>query len=255
MPIFAHTFTKQQVGTMNKYTDIFIDFDDTLYNTRGNAQISLGELFAHFGLERYFPTPEDFYKPYWETNLDLWKLYAHGKITRDFLIIERFRRPLSEGRDADGNPMQTTEDFCLQMSDYFLERCATKPGVIDGAHELVEYLNQKGYRLHLCSNGFHEVQYRKLKACGMQETFRSIILSEDAGANKPHPDFFRYAFLASGAKPETTVMIGDNFETDIRGALGVGLDAIYFNASSPTDNAPVPVTHEVHSLREIMDIL
>lgn len=240
---------------MNKYTDIFIDFDDTLYNTRGNAQISLGELFAHYGLERYFPTPEDFYTPYWETNLDLWEKYAHGKISRDYLIVERFRRPLATGRDANGTPMPVTEELCLQMSDYFLDLCANKPGVIDGAHELVRYLTEKGYRLHLCSNGFHEVQYRKLEACGMRHAFHNIILSEDAGANKPSPLYFQYAFQACGAKPETTIMIGDNPETDIMGALAAGMDAIFFNPKRKETPVSANVTHEVHTLKEIMDIL
>lgn len=240
---------------MAKYTDIFIDFDDTLYNTRGNAQISLAELYAHFRLDRYFATPDDFYRPYWETNLDLWALYAKGHITRDHLIIERFRRPLALGRDADGNGMSLSREFILQVSDFFLERCASKPGVVDGAHELVAHLTQKGYRLHLCSNGFHEVQYRKLEACAMRHAFHTIILSEDAGANKPHPEFFHYAFKESGAQPGSTIMIGDNFDTDIRGALGVGMDVIFFNTSPQTFTPPVPVSHEVRSLREIMEIL
>ncbi len=240
---------------MAKYKDVFIDFDDTLYNTRGNAQIALGELFHHYDFGRYFRTEDDFYVPYWKVNLELWTLYAQGKITREQLIIDRFLRPLSLGRDADGNPMPLSEERILEISDYFLDCCACKPGVIDGAHELVQYLIQKGYRLHMCSNGFHEVQFRKLKACGMQDSFHTVVLSEYAGANKPHPDFFNYAFQASGAQPESTIMIGDNFETDIRGAQGVGLDVIFFNAHPESFQSPAPVTYEVNTLRLIMDIL
>ena len=240
---------------MAKYKDVFIDFDDTLYNTRGNAQIALGELFHHYDFGRYFRTEEDFYVPYWKVNLELWTLYAQGKITREQLIIDRFLRPLSLGRDADGNPMPLSEERILEISDYFLDCCACKPGVIDGAHELVQYLIQKGYRLHMCSNGFHEVQFRKLKACGMRHAFHNIILSEDAGANKPSPLYFQYAFQACGAKPETTIMIGDNPETDIMGALAAGMDAIFFNPKRKETPVSASVTHEVHTLKEIMDIL
>ena len=91
-----------------KYIDLFIDFDDTLYDTHGNAVIALGETFDVFHLERYFADPQVFYDAYWLANIDLWTRYSKGEITRDYLIVERFRRPLSEGQGID-----VTETLCL----------------------------------------------------------------------------------------------------------------------------------------------
>ena len=234
-----------------KYKDLFIDFDDTLYDTHGNAEIALSETFDWFHLERYFDDPQVFYDAYWWANIDLWGRYSKGEITRDYLIVERFRRPLSEGHG-----IEVTEALCLEMSDRFLDYCASKPGVIEGAHELMDYLKGRVYRMHMTSNGFHEVQYKKLAACGLRNYFDTIILSEDAGLNKPSPQYFDYAMKVSGAQRETTLMIGDNLQTDILGALSAGIDAMLFNRwEIDKKDIPQETTFVVDNLRDIMCVL
>jgi putative hydrolase of the HAD superfamily len=234
---------------MKHYTDLFIDFDDTLYDTHGNSVIALRELFDALHLEQWFPDAQVFYDRYWEANIDLWTRYSRGEITRDYLIVERFRRPLSYG---DG--LEPTEQYCLDASDLFLDLCSSKPGLVEGARELMDYLKAQGYRLHMCSNGFHEVQYKKLRSCGLDHHFDTIVLSEDAGINKPSPLFFDYAIQRTGAQQSTTLMIGDNFQTDILGAKRYGLDTAYFNRF-PDYPAAEPVTYEVTQLRQLMTIL
>ncbi len=237
---------------MKTYKDLFVDFDDTLYDTHGNAVIALGETFEAFHLAQYFDCPQTFYDAYWTVNIDLWSRYSKGEITRDYLIVERFRRPLSEGRG-----LEVTEQLCLEMSDKFLDFCSTKPGVVEGAYELMDYLKEKGYRMHMTSNGFHEVQYKKLAACGLRDYFDNIILSEDAGANKPSQAFFEYAFSQTGARPETTLMIGDNMQTDIQGAMAAGIDALLFNRweydiKSGDPEAPTYLVSKLLAIKQII---
>ena len=241
------------------YTDIFFDFDDTLYDTYGNAVIALRETFDYYRLDRYFPDPQVFYDAYWAANIDLWTLYAKGEITRDYLIVERFRRPLSASaalaqRFGYDELPDSERIKLLELSDRFLDYCASKPGVVEGARELLDYLRSRGYRMHLCSNGFHEVQYRKLQSSGLTPYFDHVVLSEDAGANKPSPVYFDYAFRVTGAQPASTIMIGDNINTDIRGARDAGIDTIFYSRF-PADEHYTDPTFTVTALRQIADLL
>ena len=236
---------------MKQYKDLFIDFDDTLYDTYGNAVIALRETFDYFQLKRYFSDPQVFYDSYWEANIDLWSRYSRDEITRDNLIVERFRRPLSEGKG-----IEVTKEFCLEVSDRFLDFCSNKPGVVEGAHEVMDYLKKKGYRMHMTSNGFHEVQYKKLAACGLKDYFDNIILSEDAKYNKPSKSYFDYALKIAGAQSDSVLMIGDNLNTDILGALHAGLDAMLFNRWQVDVSSVTPQpTFVVDKLRDIIEIL
>ena len=237
------------------YTDVFIDFDDTLYDTHGNAVIALQELFGQFQLSRYFTNPDRFYDAYWKANYDLWHQYALGQVERDYLVVERFRRPLSAGFTPQGTAFEPSESLCREIGDAFLELCADKPGVVEGAHRLMQHLKQRGYRTHMCSNGFHEVQYRKLRASGLDNYFDTVVLSEDAGANKPSSEYFDYAFRMTHARPSTTVMIGDNISTDIIGAHQAGIHTIFFNRFNLEHPSNSIADVEVRSLDEICGIL
>lgn len=232
-----------------KHKDVFIDFDDTIYDTHGNAEIALKELYEHFGWSENFDDLQSFTTPYWKANIELWTQYSRGEIDRDYLMVERFRRPLLCGRGL--NP---TREYCMEVSDVFLDLCSCKPGLVPGARQLLEYLKPR-YRLHLCSNGFHEVQYKKLEASDTYKYFDTVILSEDAGVNKPHLAFFDYALKTAKAERETTVMIGDNYNTDIIGAFFAGIDQIYFNRWNWSPKEKAQNCQEVKELTDVIELL
>jgi putative hydrolase of the HAD superfamily len=94
---------------------------------------------------------------------------------------------------------------------------------------VLDYLTHKGYELHIITNGFNEVQFIKLTESKLLPYFKTITTSENAGHNKPDAKIFMHALNAAGASTNESIMIGDNMEADIVGALNAGLPAIWFN--------------------------
>lgn len=234
---------------------VFIDLDDTLWDFHTNSYRALEIVYRDLNINRYYSSSDEFYRIYSEKNTELWSLYHHGRITREQLMVERFRYPLQ--RVGVYNPLLVS-----QLNQAYLSALAEQAGLNFFARELLEYLSGR-YTITLLSNGFREVQYKKIANSGIERFFDNIVLSDEVGALKPAPEIFRHALRLYEAAPQQAVMIGDNFEADICGAARVGIAQIYYN---PTDKPlpddftarPFPVatpTYMVNLLKEIVEIL
>ena len=226
--------------------NLFIDLDDTLWDIHQNGKECLEEIYIDYGYEKYYPTFEAYYDVYMPNNHRLWALYRDGAIQKNELIVERFLVPVREFGVDD--PL-----YAKRLSDDFLERTTRKTRLIEGTIELLEYLKPK-YRMHILSNGFREVQYKKIENAGLAPYFDKIILSEDAGINKPHPDMFTHALKNTNSRRDQTVMIGDSWEADIAGAYNSRIAQLWFNPGQIAAKEFEP-TYTVRRLVEIKDIL
>ena len=72
------------------YKSIFIDLDDTLWDTYHNNKECLEELYTDYHFNRYYASFEAFFDIYMPHNLDLWAKYRSGEIDRQTLILDRF---------------------------------------------------------------------------------------------------------------------------------------------------------------------
>lgn len=229
-----------------KYKNLFIDLDDTLWDIHQNGKECLEEIYYDYEFNKYYSTFDDYYNVYMPGNNHLWGLYRQGKIRKDELIVERFLSPLREFGFNDA-------EYAVELSDDFLERTTYKTLLIDGTIELLDYLKPK-YRMYILSNGFTEVQHKKIKNSGLSSYFEKVFLSEEAGINKPHPDIFTYALKNSNSRRNQTIMIGDSWDADIVGAKNSRIDQIWFNPGKLQPDGFEP-THTVGSLAEIKEIL
>lgn len=231
---------------MHTYKHLFIDLDDTLWDIHRNSRECLAEIFNDYGYNKYYKSFDDYYNVYMPSNHHLWGLYRNGDIDKDELIVERFLVPVREFGIDDA-------DYAKKLSDDFLERTTHKTKLVDGTMELLEYLKPK-YQMHILSNGFKEVQYKKIENSGLKPYFDKIILSDEIGINKPHADFFNYALAKSNAERSETLMIGDSWDADIVGAYNSDIHQLWFNPEGLQLNGFTP-TYCVKTLDEIRGIL
>lgn len=227
------------------YEHLFFDLDHTLWDFRRNSQQTLRELHAELQLQAHgVDDVEELITVYEEVNKGLWRRYEAGHLSKDVLRILRFRNTLLQfGVRSDA--------LASRMSDAYLDQCPRKPGLFPRAAEVLQELAPR-YRLHIITNGFHSVQQVKLLTSGIRDHFEVVLSSEQAGASKPDGRIFAHALKLSGARAETSLMIGDDRDTDMRGARDAGWDHVHFAAETEPD--PL-ATHRITSLEELRGLL
>lgn len=229
---------------MKKLSHIFFDLDHTLWDYDSNARNTLEEMYQKYRLETIFSSSEAFLKVFYHVNFQLWDQYNASRIDRDYIRKNRFRI-IMEGR-IDPDP-----DLFEELSDFFVSTCPTKPRMMPGAADLLNSLH-KEYVLGIITNGFDDVQNIKLKSCGISEYFDCVITSETTGHRKPQREIFDHALEIYSVRSEEVLMIGDNPETDIKGAMTAGWKSIWYN---PEKRNHFIHSHEIHHLAELMDHL
>lgn len=248
-PLHA-TNANRHVGQTRKYPYIFLDLDDTIWDFRANSKEAVRLLFHNVRpLQEHFADFEACYRRYALHNADLWRRYGLGLITKDFLIEERFLHLLCDA----GIPDRT---LARKMNDDYLDALAVQNRLKPFARELLNLCRDQKRPMTIVSNGFAEVQYRKLRSANIEHYFDHVVLSEQAGALKPDPAIFNYALKLNNARPDETMMIGDSFEADIVGAAHVGIRALFLNNSLRQPASPLPPeATEITSLAEAIDWL
>jgi putative hydrolase of the HAD superfamily len=144
------------------------------------------------------------------------------------------------------------DELSQRMNVQFLDLLPTRNILFPYTKEILLYLANKNYELHLITNGFETVQHSKLKYSGLDVFFQHVITSESSNSIKPNKEIFEYAFQKTNAHPATSIMIGDAIDVDIQGAINAGIDQVFVNhAGITTDIKP---TYTVSSLKELEEI-
>lgn len=215
---------------MRAYDHLFFDLDNTLWDFASNSRLAMHETLLQTSLLERLPNFDSFFSEYEKINSKLWNDYHGKKITKQKLIIERFCLSL---RLFDINDQNWEE-----LNRIYLENMAVQKHLFQDTIETLEKLRNKGYQMHIITNGFREVQYKKLSNCGLHPFFTKVFVSEEIQCTKPHPEIFEHALKSTNARKKRSIMIGDSWDIDIVGAMNFGIDQIMFLNGSKNEVPP-----------------
>lgn len=201
---------------------IFFDLDNTLWDFEKNSREALLHLFLEHNIQEHCKTDFDgFIAIYEAINHELWHLYSLQQTTKEELRYQRFYKTFLHFNYDNLNLAHQWADDYLKISPY-------KTHLIEGAMDVLLHLKDR-YKLHIITNGFKEVQHIKLDYSNLKSFFEHIIISEEHGFNKPDIKIFDLAQSLTNSQFHECVMIGDNYDTDILGALNAQWKAIYLS--------------------------
>lgn len=204
---------------LNGITDVFFDLDHTLWDFDKNSALTFSTIFD---IHNVNVSLNEFLKVYEPINLNYWKLYREEKIDKASLRYGRLKNTF------DAIDISVDDKLINTLSEDYITHLTTHNYLFDGTYEVLNYLEQN-YKLHIITNGFHEVQHGKLRNSKIDAFFKTVTNSEMVGVKKPNPVIFEHALNLANTSASSSIMIGDNWEADIQGALNAGLDAICFN--------------------------
>ncbi len=228
---------------MPAYKHLFFDLDHTLWDFDTNAKYSLTEIYSEFDLDKKVtPVFDDFYQKYIYHNEILWDRYQKGFITADELKWRRMWRTLLDFKIGD-------EELAKKLSSRFLELLPVQKAVFPYTTEILEYLTAKKYQVHLITNGFEKTQWSKIRNSGLDKYITHMITSEASNSLKPKKEIFDYALNKAGASLKESIMIGDNLEADIQGAMNAGMDTVFVNHINAI--ADIKPTYTVTHLQQL----
>lgn len=223
----------------NKVTDVFFDLDHTLWDFDKNSAFTFQKIFKDQKINLEL---EPFLAAYIPANLRFWKLYREEKITKSEL---RYQRLKSVFDALDYDISDSTIDM---LSEEYISHLPSFNHLFPNTIEVLEYL-KPNYNLHIITNGFQEIQEKKLMNSGIYRYFDQVIDSEMAGVKKPNPIIFNLAVEKACTASHRSLMIGDSLEADILGAKGAGFHTLHFNAHRGEEHNESPIIYDLQEIK------
>ncbi len=223
----------------NNIHHVYFDLDHTLWDFDKNSALTFDVIFKeeNIGLEI-----QDFLDTYIPINIEYWARYRNNLISKEVLRLGRLRDSFNALK------VQVSDEVINSLSNKYIDVLPEFNHLLQDTKEILAYL-KPNYKLHIITNGFEEIQQKKMQNSQIADFFETITTSEEAGVKKPHFDIFEKALQKSNALAENSIMIGDSYEADIEGAQNAGLHAVYFDYYGKFETVQVPQIQKLKELR------
>ena len=209
---------------MTQCKAILFDIDDTLIDFKKSEALSLTQCYAKFFKKAV--DFEQFCKDYSKINRSLWNLAEENKISPSIIGKERFKQVLEHyGMTPNGEIPEYYEQQLIQNSSW-----------VHDAPQLLQVLKDKNIKIGFVTNGFSYLQKSKFKKLNLGQYSDILVISEEVGFSKPHPQIFLHALELTKTEASHTLMVGDSLSSDGEGARGVGLPFCWYNPKQTQHN-------------------
>lgn len=230
-----------------KITTILFDLDETLSDHSYSLEHALTVLRPRYAV--FSPHTTAVLMTWYQEALDeafaeyLAHKITHGENTRHKirLFFKKMGETLSES--------QIDSFLELYREAYSQDRRATL-----GTVKTLEVLREHGYKIGVVTNGQEKIQQTKLAEIKIHHLIDELIVSETVGFSKPAQEIFSVALKKMGSTNEETLMVGDNIQKDIEGAIKSGIQPILFSLN-PKESEIMVMSVRVPVIKEMTQLL
>jgi len=223
-----------------KYDLILFDADGTLFDFDTAEKEAFQKTFIEFGINENLVM---LHREYEKINKSIWQDFQDKKISAEALRTERFRI-FAEKFELNIDPQE--------ISPVYLNNLAKGTDLLSGATEIVQYFSGK-CEIALATNGLSDVQRPRFSSSGLAEYFEHIFISEEIGHPKPEKEYFEHIFNKLPYK-NSSIIVGDNFSSDIMGGNNFGIDTCWFNPDNLQNYTEIEPTYEISNLLELKEV-
>lgn len=229
---------------MGKYTTILWDLDQTILDFDKSMDYAIRTSFEKLGLT----ITDKIVARYAAINDSYWKRLELGEVTKDEVLIGRFRTLFEE--------LKITQYQAEDIAGFYQDQLGSVAFFLDNADKVIRFLKEKGYKQYILTNGVDRTQSRKMKISGLNRLTDGVFVSELIGYPKPMKEYYDgcFAYLEGVSRAECLV-VGDSLSSDIKGANNAGIAACWYNPKGIENTMDVTVDYEIAHLNQIYEIL
>ncbi len=223
---------------------ILWDVDGTLLDFRKSEKTGIRECLEEIG---YTGFSDELLERYSRINHGLWKELERGEITKQEVLVGRFKRFFRQENIACPDIAAFNRSYQEKLGRYFFEN--------ENALELLRELHGN-YKQYVVTNGTVEAQKNKLHGSGIGELMDGIFISDEIGSEKPTLKFFEPVLAVLGGIPKQEILIiGDSLTSDMLGGNNIGIRCCWYNPEAQKNETDVKIDYEIRTLREIPALL